>query len=351
MALSPRVGPRMKLLVHTRFHPHVGGIETVARLLVREWVTAGHSVTVVTDIASDEENKVEFAFPVRRQPTASEWVRLLQSHDVVIHFNISLRAFWPLLLIRRPFVAVHHGFYIVDRSGRRDWREKLKLWIARRATKNIAVSEAIARAIGIQAVIIFNPYDPTVFFSAPQLARSRDLIFVGRLVSDKGVDVLLKALALVGDRDLRPGLTIVGDGPERLPLEELVEELGLNDQVVFTGSKSPPDIADLFRQHTILVVPSLWEEPFGVVALEGIASGCAVIASSGGGLPEAVGPCGITFPNGNVAALAVEIEHLLTDGGRVVELLANAEQHLAKHHPTSVAEQYLQVIGEAACLK
>jgi glycogen(starch) synthase len=351
MALSPGLARRMKLLIHTRFHPNVGGIETVAALLVREWARAGESVTVVTDIAHPGDTKAEFAFPVWRQPSPGEWVRLLRSHDVVIHFNVSLRAVWPLLLVRRPFVAVHHGFYIVDRSGRRDWKEKLKLWIARRATRNVAVSEAIARAIGIRAAIIPNPYDPAVFFSTPQLMRSRDLIFVGRLVSDKGVDGLLRALALVRDRDLRPGLTIVGDGPERSLLEKLVEELGLNDQVRFTGSKSPRDIADLFRQHTILVVPSLWEEPFGVVALEGIASGCAVIASKGGGLPEAVGPCGVTFPNGNVAALAGEIEHLLTESGRIAELLANAKAHLAKHDPSRVAEQYLQVIGEAACLK
>jgi glycogen synthase len=339
----------MKILLHGRFFPSVGGVETVAALLANEWTMAGESVTLVTDVASDHETKDEFAFPVRRRPGPGEWLRLLRSHDVLIHFNISLRALWPLLLIRRPFVAVHHGFYIVDRTGRRDWREKLKLWVARRATKNIAVSEAIARAIQIPCVVIPNPYDPAVFSSTAERPRSRDLIFVGRLVSDKGVDVLVKALALVRERGFHPALTIVGDGPDRAPLEKLVLELGLKDQVTFSGSRPQHEAANLLRQHAILVVPSLWEEPFGVVALEGIASGCAIIGSNRGGLPEAIGPCGLTFPNGDADALAEKIQELLTDAARMTELVAHAKEHLAKHHPTRVAHEYLMVIREALC--
>lgn len=339
----------MKLLVHTRFHPNVGGIETVAALLVREWVTAGESVTVVTDVASDQKTKDEFAFPVRRRPGPGEWLRLLRSHDVFIHFNISLRALWPLLLVRRPFIAVHHGFYIVDRTGRRDWKEKLKLWIARRATRNIAVSEAIARAIQIPCVVIPNPYDPTVFLSTAERPRSRELIFVGRLVSDKGVDVLLKALALVCERGVHPALTIVGDGPERAPLEKLVLELGLKDRVTFSGSQSKHQVADLLREHAILVIPSVIDEGFGIVALEGIAAGCAVIGSDGGGLPEAIGCGGVTSPPGSIPALAEKIEELLTDDVRMTELLAHAKEHLAKHHPAHVAQGYLTAIRGALC--
>jgi glycogen(starch) synthase len=340
----------MRMLLYSRFHPNVGGIETVTALLAEEWIISGESVTVVTDIASEPQTSDKFMFPVRRRPGASQWLRLLRSHDVFIHFNISLRVLWPLLLIRRPFIAVHHGYYIVDRTGRRDWREKLKLWVARRATKNIAVSEAIARAIGIHCPVIPNPYDPSVFFSNDESRRPRELIFVGRLVSDKGADVLVRALAILRKQSLDPALTIVGDGPERAALEKLVLELGVTNQVTFTGSRSQKEVADLLRQHAILVVSSLWEEPFGVVALEGIASGCAIIGSNRGGLPEAIGPCGVTFPNGDAAVLAERIQELLTNDARVAELLSHSKEHLAKHHPTRVAQQYLTVIHEALCL-
>ena len=162
---------RVRLLIHSRFHPSVGGIETVVSLLANEWTRAGQSVTVVTDVERDPDRATQFAFSVRHRPGTREWIRLLRSHEVFVHFNISLRALWPLLLIRRPFIAVHHGFYIVDRTGRRDWREKLKLWIARRSTKNIAVSEAVARAIEIPCVVIPNPYDPSVFMPGSEQAR------------------------------------------------------------------------------------------------------------------------------------------------------------------------------------
>jgi glycosyltransferase involved in cell wall biosynthesis len=338
----------LKLLLHTRFYPNVGGVETVALLLASEWTTAGESVTVVTDVRPDAVTTAGFPFPVRYRPHAGEWIRLLRSHDVFIHFNISLRALWPLALVPRPFIAVHHGFYIVDRSGRRDWREKLKIWIAKRATKNIAVSRAIASAIKIPCVVIPNPYEPA-FVSDEKRARSHELIFVGRLVSDKGVNVLLEALAIIGDRGLRPLLTIVGDGPERASLETLTRNLSLDAQVTFTGSKSQREIADLLRHHTILVVPSVIAEGFGVVALEGIASGCAIIGSNSGGLPEAIGPCGLTFPSGDAIGLAEKIEQLLTDKVRVTELLAHSREHLAAHHPTHVAQQYVKVFRDALC--
>ena len=341
----------MRLLIHSRFHPSVGGLETVASLLAHEWIQAGELVTVVTDVRPGAGPAAAFPFPVHHRPSAGEWMRLLRTHDVVIHFNISLRAFWPLLLVRRPFIAVHHGFYIVDRTGRRDWREKLKLWIARRATKNIAVSEAIARSLRIPCAVIPDPYDPSIFFSAAEGAREKELIFVGRLVSDKGVDVLLKALALLRERAVRPSVTIVGHGPEREALEKLARELGLTDQVTFSGGRSQREVADLLRQHAVLVVPSLIDEGFGVVALEGIATGCAVIGSNRGGLPEAIGSCGVTFPSGDAAQLANRIEELLTDEIRRGQLLANAKEHLAKHQPNRVAQQYLAAIRKASCLK
>jgi len=99
------------------------------------------------------------------------------------------------------------------------------------------------------------------------------------------------------------------------------------------------------NEARILVVPSLWNEPFGIVALEGIACGLAVVGSAGGGLPEAIGPCGLTFPNGDAAALAARLAELLRRPGRIGELLAAAPAHLARHNPTAAARAYLAVMG------
>jgi glycosyltransferase involved in cell wall biosynthesis len=124
-------------------------------------------------------------------------------------------------------------------------------------------------------------------------------------------------------------------------------ELGLNDQVRFLGARSQSEVGALLRRHRIVVVPSLWAEPFGMVALEGLASGCVIIGSDQGGLPEAIGACGLTFPNGDVNALSEKLEMALADREIESRLLGGVEPHLAKHRPAFVAGRYLEVMRSA----
>jgi len=336
----------MKLLLHSRFWPSVGGIETVAELLAREWVKQSVVVTIVTDVARPIERN-SFPFPVHYQPRLSVFLDLLRKHDVFVHFNVSLRAIWPLLIVRRPFIATHHGFYVINESGKRDWREKLKLFVAKHGTENIAVSESVARTIGIPCKIIVNPFSPETFHKSEERVKTRDLVFLGRLVSSKGVNILIQALALLENSGLKPHLTIIGDGPQRGALEKLARDVGVENQVSFTGTIPTEKVATLLFEHKILVVPSIWNEGFGVVALEGIASGCVVIGSDSGGLPEAIGKCGLVVRTGDAEALARAIKRALTESDLTTELRSNAADHLARHLPACVAERYLTVISQA----
>ena len=118
----------------------------------------------------------------------------------------------------------------------------------------------------------------------------------------------------------------------------------MQSQVEFAGSRHGEQLAELLRQHEILVVPSLWKEPFGIVALEGIACGCVVIGSAGGGLAETIGPCGVTFPNGNAQALGDAIARLLDDPAERDRLRQNAPSHLARFAPRQVAARYLEIM-------
>ena len=126
-------------------------------------------------------------------------------------------------------------------------------------------------------------------------------------------------------------------------MQELAKRLGLDNQVQFRGAQSGPDLASTLNQHQILVVPSKYDEPFGVVALEGIACGCAVIGSNGGGLPEAIGPCGITFPNGDMAALENALDRLLTQPEEREGLIAAGPKHLVQFQPRIVAQRYREL--------
>ena len=173
-------------------------------------------------------------------------------------------------------------------------------------------------------------------------------MFLGRLVSDKGVDVLLEALGLLAARGVRPGLTVTGDGPERPALEAQARRLGIAGQVRFLGSRHGEEIVRLLNAHRVLVVPSLYDEPFGIVALEGIACGCLVIGSRGGGLKEAIGRCGLTFHNGDPRELAALLEAAVADPSRFVPPDEEVAGHLARHGSQSMVKAYLGVIEEAA---
>jgi glycosyltransferase involved in cell wall biosynthesis len=192
-------------------------------------------------------------------------------------------------------------------------------------------------------VRIGNPYRDEIFRIVPGISRDRDLVFLGRLVSDKGVDLLLLALASLRDRGLIGQLTIIGSGPEEPLLRDLVGQLALGEQVQFAGPQGGEALVQLLNRHRIMVVPSRWEEPFGIVALEGIACGCVIVGSSGGGLPEAIGPCGVTFPNGDHAALAEGLRRLLDSEQEIGRLRNAARAHLRKFTARAVADAYLAV--------
>lgn len=328
----------MKILLGSHhFAPSIGGIETASELLAREFVTLGHEVRVITQTADGNE----FPFPVVRRPGALELLRQVAWCDVFLQNNISLRTAWPLLFIRRPLFVTHQT-WIRNPRGEIGWQQRLKHLVLRFA-KSIAISKAVADELSTSAIVIGNPYDDEIFIDLGG-QRTRDLVYVGRLVSDKGVDLLIDALSILQRDGTHTRLTIVGDGDDHTKLERRASEAGLQSVVEFVGSRSGRQLAEILNRHRILVVPSRWPEPFGIVALEAIACGCVVVGSAQGGLPEAIGPCGLTFPNNDVHALASALGQLIKDPARRDQLRSNAGSHLARFTKRRIAEAYLDFI-------
>lgn len=329
----------MKILLGSHhFFPSTGGIETASNLLAREFLALGHQVRVITQT----QGSGEFPFSVIRRPGMLELVRQVRWCTVFLQNNISLRTLWPLLFVRRPLFIVHQT-WIASTDGSVGWRERLKRFVLRHAT-SLAISRAIAERLPTPSVQVGNPYDDELFKIPDAVSRLRELIFVGRLVSDKGADLLLEAMAML---ESKPRLTIAGDGPERVRLEKQAADLGLQSRVEFIGPQNSGQLAKVLGQHQILVVPSRWQEPFGIVALEGIACGCVVVGSAEGGLAEAIGPCGVTFPNGDGRALASILARLLNDPAECDALRQKAGSHLERFTPRHVAEAYLEAMGRA----
>src|SRR3954471_25093450 len=286
----------MKILFSSyAFSPSVGGIESVSEILAERFVASGHHVELVTETPA--KGSEQFNYSVTRQPNFWKLFALLRWADVFFQNNISLRSLLPALLAGKPTVVAHQT-WIRSASGHIGWSDRVKRMLLPRVA-NVAISQAIADDLPRSCPIIPNPYRDALFRTIPNVARDRSLVFLGRLVSEKGVDLLFRALRDLREDGITPDLTIIGTGPEEPNLRDLRDELKLGEQIVFAGAKSGTELAMLLNRHRVMVVPSRWAEPFGVVALEGIACGCAVIGSENGGLREAMGPCGIAFKNGD----------------------------------------------------
>jgi glycosyltransferase involved in cell wall biosynthesis len=336
----------MRLLISANsFYPRIGGYEQVALLIARLLHARGLEVRVVT--LTPEEGGETLPFPVIRNPGAASLLQLVQWCNLYLQNNVSLRLLWPLLVVRRPLLVVHHGFYRAPDEHGFSWRFHLKQRVIRRST-NIAVSRAVAAALPAEATVCANPYRDDIFFRVPSIAKDRELLFVGRLVSEKGVDLLIEALVLLDRDGIRPRLTIVGSGPEEAALRRQAGAAGIGERVEFAGTVKDEVLNRLINAHKLVVVPTRTREGFGLVALEAIACGCVVVGASDGGLAEAIGPCGRIFAKGDVRALATTLRELLAQPALMQAHMAHAPAHLQGHRPQIAADRYLEVIQRLA---
>ena len=172
-------------------------------------------------------------------------------------------------------------------------------------------------------------------------------MFLGRLVSDKGAEMCIQLISEFNKLGKDYTLTIIGDGPERESLKQMVDVLDLNDCVEFTGFLEGNVMIETLNQHQFMLVPSKWEEPFGNVALEGMACGCIPIVSDGGGLPDAVGDAGIVFKRNDIKDMMIQTKKIVSNQEKQQKLIKKASAHLKNHTHDVVTQRYFQVIKKA----
>ncbi|MHA3772806.1 glycosyltransferase family 4 protein [Verrucomicrobiota bacterium sgz303538] len=332
---------RARVLIYSHaFAPSVGGSESACLLLLEGLLRNGHDVKVVT--ATQGTNSRDIPCPVFRQPSLRRLLSLVRWADVVLHSNISLRAAWPLLLAPRPWIIVHHSSLIGD-DGQRgffQWAKQLSSFFA----TNIAVSRAMAESLLAKSVVLGNGFRDRVFRRVPTIPRKKAFIFVGRLVSSKGADLAIRALAQLRREGFDAGLTIVGAGPCADSLRELARELAVTAHVEFTGSMEPVQVAELLNVHRILLAPSRGVETFGLVALEALACGCLPVVSNVGGLPETVGDHGFIIREGELNELTDVMRDLLNNPSEISAKLQNVEHHLEKFREERVVDAYAKIV-------
>jgi glycosyltransferase involved in cell wall biosynthesis len=170
----------------------------------------------------------------------------------------------------------------------------------------------------------------------------------GRLVEEKGIDLLLQAAAqLQGDWRVH----ILGGGPDKERLQTLAHTHGIESRVQFDASIPSSEMPDYLRALDVVVLPSLtrpnWKEQFGRILVEAMACEITVIGSSCGEIPNVIGDAGLVFPEGDVAALRMHLETLQNDFDKRRKLgILGRARVLAHFTQARIAQETYQVYRE-----
>ena len=235
-----------------------------------------------------------------------------------------------------PAVVHVHG---TDAAIARGPLRPLGRWVLRRADAVLVASAALAgwarEVAGVDAVVAPMPLGVDRIPAVTPPPADGPVLGVGRLVPEKGFDVLVDAVARAGQ-----SLVLVGDGDERAPLEALVRSR--HADVTFAGSLPPAELAERYAAARVVAVPSR-REGFGMVAAEAAAAGRAVVASAVGGIPDVVRPgvTGVLVPPGDPDALAAALRDVDAALG------ANGPEAVAWLRPEAIAARNLAVYETA----
>src|SRR6266496_569033 len=225
------------------------------------------------------------------------------------------------------------------------------------ASRNVLVEAKVpvAHARIIHTGLDVKHYSTSGKQGSPQHSdQNLNLLYAGRIYPEKGIDTILEAMSQLingqGRRNIR--LSLAGSGPVEYEnhLRQLVKQSGLTDYVSFLGLISPDEMPGLLRQFDVLVVPSIWPEPFARVLLEGMISGLVIVATPTGGTTEILtdGENGLLFSPSDAGDLAQKIV-CLTDDPRLRQKLALAGQQTVEKRFTKTKmmdeiEGYLQEV-------
>jgi glycogen(starch) synthase len=270
--------------------------------------------------------------------------------------------------LRLPYLTTIHATEYGRHGG---WVDKhpqsyihgIETWMAGRADRVITCSHYmrghVADVYDIdedRVTVIPNGIDPADLQPVADLAELRArfarpderlVLLVGRLVYEKGFQLALEAMPRVIRRAGRVRFLVAGSGTHEAELKQQARKLGLMRHGTFMGWIGDDVLHSLYRIADLCVVPSIYE-PFGLVALEAMASDCPCIVADTGGLREVVpnADVGLRFASRDPRALAAMIERVLTDGALRDRLVAEASQHVRRFDWDDIARQTAQVYAD-----
>lgn len=230
----------------------------------------------------------------------------------------------------------------LPRSYRRATAARASL---QRSDLTITYSRAIDRHMainGVQRRAIVPLFSTVPAVRGSGHSGRRRVVFAGRLVRPKGVDVLIRAARAVDAE-----FVICGSGTQLAALRRLASRVGVQDRVSFAGWLGPEQLARELAEASIVAIPSLWPEPFGLVGIEALAGGRPVVASATGGVEDWLDHerTGLCVPAGDVPALAAALSQLLSDPERQHAMgdagrITVSERFTEQHHVLALLDAY-----------
>jgi glycogen synthase len=388
------VPPRI-LILSWEYPPIVeGGLARHVRKLAEELVRQGLTVHVLArGRENDAREEVRAGVRVHRVPETRTprdldqfvtWIEgmnqhmldagreLLRRFDVdVVHGHDWLVAAAAATLaeeVRRPYLTTVHATEYGRHQG---WVDKhpqsyihaVETWMAQRADRVIVCSHYmrghVADVFGVEeaaVTVIPNGIDPADLVPVDDLGALRGrfaqpheklVLLIGRLVYEKGFQVALDALPRVIRRVGGVRFLVAGSGTHEAELERQATELGLTKHGTFMGWIGDDVLHSLYRIADLCVVPSIYE-PFGLVALEAMASGCPCIVADTGGLREVVpsSDVGLRFRSRDPRSLGRMMELVLTDEALRDRLVVEASEHVGRFDWADVAARTAEVYAE-----
>lgn len=320
-----------------------GGAEAIVSGLRADLRNRGHEVRLLASDAGSHHAKLEVDYLCRGTTSsfrtllqcANPWARsamataLSEFRPDVVHVNLYLTQLSPTILplladIPTVYYAMWYravcplgtkllpdGKHCAERDGvacfrngcvpLRDWiplqwqRVLDRRWRGIAFRRVAAISHAVAEKLKNYGGGDFREIEVVHPGTAEASCRSSLpheplFVFAGRLVPEKGCEVLLRAFAMASGKVPSARLAVIGDGPSGPRLKKMANELGIDDRIEFLGKRTNSETQRAMRGAWALCVPSLWEEPFGLVAAEAQMNGVPVIASNCGGLMEIAAP-------------------------------------------------------------
>jgi glycogen(starch) synthase len=289
----------------------------------------------------------DYLMNVNMQKEAASLISSLDGGVDVVHAHdwlVANAAIGLKQILRVPLVATIHSTEIGRRNGLHTNYEReihqTENWLAHETWKTVCCSQYMSSqvkwAYGLAAdkvTVIPNGVDASVFeedFNKPEFRKrfavpdERIVLFVGRLVYEKGVQTLVNAMPKVLAR-VNAKFVVVGDGGMKDFLMGQVRNMRLAHKIFFTGFLDEKSLRFLYRCADVCVVPSLYE-PFGITALEAMAARTPVVVSDTGGLAEIVehDKTGVKVYSDNADSLAWGITRVLLDSGYAEWLKSNA---------------------------